>query len=53
MPQEFLHSANVVTGVEHVRREAMSQGVRTDRLGDTGAPTRLADGALRQLLGSP
>jgi hypothetical protein len=34
MPQQFLHRANVVAGLEKMRRKAMAKGVTTRRLQD-------------------
>ena len=44
--QQFLHRANVRTGFQQVRGEAMTQRVRMHGLGDAGGPRRLLDRAL-------
>jgi hypothetical protein len=41
--QQFLDSANIVTGFEQVGSEAVAQGVRSDRLDQAHPPGRLPD----------
>ena len=46
MSQQFLHRADVIASLKEMRREAVSQRVRTNGLHDTGTAARRADGAL-------
>src|SRR5262245_50351163 len=44
--EQLLERADVVAGFEQVGGKAVPQRMRADRLGQTGAATRVADGAL-------
>ena len=48
MPQEFLQGADVRPAFEQMRGEAVSQGVWSDGLGQTGGEGRFFNGALQR-----
>jgi hypothetical protein len=50
MPQQFLHCANVVTGLQQVGGKAMSKGMATRRLQDPRLPDSGLDRTLNDLL---
>src|SRR5262249_51197465 len=45
MAQQLLHRANVIPGLQQVRREGVSQGMRRGALADAGLEDRGAEGA--------
>src|ERR1700675_2251197 len=50
MSQQFLHRADVIASLKEMRREAVSERLRTNGLHDARTAARLADSALRYRL---
>jgi hypothetical protein len=46
MPQQFLNSTDVITGLQQVSRKAVAEGMAATGLMDVGLSDRLLDGPL-------
>jgi len=49
VPEEFLHRADVATGLKQVRRERMAQGVARGGFWDLGTPDGVVDDSYSEL----